>query len=74
VNPGKDVSVSSKLIVGLRRGRPRVSLALSLCLHALSYALAAGPLSERKPDRTADDPVIVPLRLMPPRNVAGRPE
>lgn len=68
------MSVTSKAIVGLRGG-PLVGLAVSLSLHALLFALVAGYLSTRQPDRTADEPTVVQLRLLlpPPETVRPQP-
>jgi len=53
---------------------PVVGLAVSMALHALLFVLAGGYLSTRKPDRPADEPTVVQLRLLPPPPEAGRPE
>lgn len=66
--------MTSKAIVGWQGGGPLVGLAVSLSLHALLFALAAGHLSTREPDRSADEPAVVQLRVLPPPPEAGRPE
>jgi len=53
---------------------PVVGLAVSLCLHALLFVLAGRYLSTRHPDRPADEPTVVDLRLLPPPAEAVRPE
>jgi hypothetical protein len=53
---------------------PVVGLAVSVALHALLFALAAGHLSTRQPDRPADEPTVVRLKLLPPPPEAVRPE
>ena len=45
---------------------PVVGLAVSVSLHALLFVLAGGYLSKRTPDRPADAPTVVQLRLLPP--------
>ncbi|MBL8324441.1 MAG: energy transducer TonB [Rubrivivax sp.] len=59
---------------GLRGGGPLVGLVVSLSLHAVLLALAARPLPTRKPDRTADGPTVVQLRLLLPPPQAARPQ
>lgn len=53
---------------------PVVGLLVSMALHALLFVLAGGYLSTRKPDRPADEPTVVKLRLLPPPPEVGRPE
>lgn len=53
---------------------PVVGLLVSMALHALLFVLAGGYLSTRKPDRPADAPKVVQLRLLPPPPEVGRPD
>ena len=45
---------------------PAFGLAVSVALHALLFAVAAGHLSMRKPHRPVDQPTVIQLSLLPP--------
>ncbi|MBN8486148.1 MAG: energy transducer TonB [Burkholderiales bacterium] len=47
-------------------------LAVSVALHALLFAVAAGHLSMRKPHRPADEPTVIQLSLLPPPEAVVR--
>lgn len=49
-----------------RGSGPAFGLAVSVALHALLFVVAAGHLSTRRPDRPADAPMVIQLKLLPP--------
>lgn len=60
------ISACSTQAMPYRGTGPAFGLAVSVALHALLFAVAAGPLSIRKPNRPVDEPTVVQLRLLPP--------
>ena len=53
--------------------RPAFGLTVTLALHVLLLALAAGHLSTGKPDRPAGEQTVIQLKLLPPAPETIRP-
>lgn len=66
------ISVGGTLSTPYRGTGAAFGLAVSVALHALLFAVAAGHLSMRKPNRPADEPTVIQLRLLPPPEAVVR--